>query len=103
VTSLLRTEGKFTERNIMSIRTLTLAVLLGFCASASFAQQAAAPADAASSAQECAKARHDHGADRGTPSSKSGCKPLAKKAKVAKADKKTGVQGHDHGKVHKNQ
>lgn len=90
----------------MSIRTLTLAVLLGFSVSASLAQQATAPTDAASSAQDCAKARHDHGADRGAPSSKSGCKPLAKKAKVAKADKsdkKTGIQGHDHGKVHKNQ
>lgn len=90
----------------MFIRTITLATLVGFAVSASFAQQAAAPTDAASSAQECAKARHDHGADRGTPSSKSGCKPLAKKAKIAKADqtdKKTGVQGHDHGKVHKNQ
>jgi hypothetical protein len=103
VTSLLRTEGKFIERNIMSIRTLSLALLLGFSVSAALAQQAAAPTAAASSAQNCAKAPHDHGADRGTPSSKSGCKPAAKKDKVATTDKKAGVQGHDHGKVHKNQ
>ena len=68
----------------MSIRTITLAGLLGFAVSASFAQQATAPADAASSAQECAKTRHDHGADRGAPSAKSGCKPLAKKTKAPK-------------------
>ena len=85
----------------MSIRTITLATLLGLAVSGALAQKAPAPADAASSAQDCAKARHDHGADRGMPSAKSGCKPLAKKE--AKADTKSDVQGNDYGKVQKNQ
>lgn len=87
----------------MSFHTITIAVLLGIAASASLAQEAAAPTAAASSAQECAKARHDHGADRGTPSGKSACKPLVRKAKVAQDGTKAGAQAHDHGKVHKNQ
>jgi hypothetical protein len=86
----------------MSIRLITIAALLGLASTAVSAQQAAAPAAAAPSAKDCAKARHDHGADRGTPSAASGCKPLAGKAKAVKAEKAE-IQGHDHGKMHKNQ
>jgi hypothetical protein len=87
----------------MSLRTIALAALLGFAGSLSFAQQAPAPAATAPAAQDCAKTRHDHGADKGTPSASSGCKPTAKKSKTAKAAKKADMQGHDHGKMHKNQ
>jgi hypothetical protein len=86
----------------MFLRVLSIASVLAFTMSASFAQQPAAAADPASAAQECAKARHDHGADRGVPAAKSGCKPMAKKSKVATTDKKP-VDGHDHGKMHKTQ
>lgn len=60
-----------------------IALSFALAASASFAQQAQAPADAASAKQNCAK-RHDHGADRQAPSSKRDCKPAR-----AKAEKKT--------------
>jgi hypothetical protein len=60
----------------MSIRTAALACAMTFAAAASFAQQAPVPAAAASAAApDCAMQRHDHGAERGTPSAQKGCKP----------------------------
>jgi hypothetical protein len=88
------------ERKIMFIRSF-IACVFAFAASTAFAQQAEVPAEAASTTQNCVK-RHDHGAERQAPSIRKDCKPAA--AKVATADKKKDkVQGHDHGKFHKNQ
>lgn len=86
----------------MSLRTVALGALFGFAVSASFAQQAAGPADAAKPAQDCAKTRHDHGAEKGTPSGKSACKPMAAKSKSTKP-KKADMHGHENGTMHKNQ
>jgi hypothetical protein len=86
----------------MSLRILAIVALMAFAAS-SFAQQAAAPADVGQAAQDCARTRHDHGAEKGTPTGKSACKPMAAKVKTAKAAKKADLQGHDHGKIHENQ
>jgi hypothetical protein len=84
----------------MFVRSVIVCAL-AIAASASFAQQAEVPAETASATQKCVK-RHDHGAERQSPTFSKDCKPAP--AKVAKADKKKDrVQGHDHGKVHKNQ
>jgi hypothetical protein len=84
----------------MFIRSV-IACVFAFAASAAFAQQAEAPVETASTTQKCVK-RHDHGAERQAPTFGKDCKPAP--AKIAKADKKKDrVQGHDHGKVHKNQ
>lgn len=87
----------------MTTRLITVSAALLFGASAVFAQQTGTPpasAEKDSVAQECAKAqRHDHGADRGFPTSKSACKTM----KTAAAKPKAKVDGHDHGKMHKNQ
>lgn len=58
-----------------------------------------APA-AASMPQDCTKAmaRHDHGAEKGTPAPKSGACPMATGASPAKAKAK---MGHDHARFHK--
>jgi hypothetical protein len=87
----------------MLLKTIALTAFLAIAASASVAQEGTSVPDAATKAQDCARARHDHGADRGTPSSKSGCKTTARKHASEKAGAKGSVQGHDHGKVHKNQ
>jgi hypothetical protein len=71
-------------------------------ASVASAQSTDTPAEAPVAKQDCAK-RHDHGAERQAPTPQAGCKS----DKVAKAKpqarKKATVQGHDHGKIHKNQ
>jgi putative alpha-1,2-mannosidase len=81
----------------VSLSTLTLAQGSGGAPAAP-----AAPAAAASASTDCAKpmARHDHGAEKGTPSPKAAapCGAAAASKKTAKA--KT---GHDHAKIHKNQ
>jgi hypothetical protein len=80
-----------------------LAVVLTLSAAA-IAQEspapAAAPAAAASMPHDCAKsmARHDHGAEKGTPTPMAGGCPVATSASPAKAKAK---QGHDHSKFHK--
>ena len=83
----------------MNLRPAYLSVFL-LAASAAMAQQALAPASSASSPPEdCVSApRHDHGAEKGTPTPRKACGPATKK--VAK-DK--GKPLHDHGKVHKTQ
>ena len=87
----------------MTIRLFTISAALLFGASAVLAQQTGNPpagAEKDSAPQECAKTqRHDHGAERGFPGSKSPCKPV----KSAAAKPKAKVDGHDHGKMHKNQ
>jgi hypothetical protein len=59
-----------------------------------------APAGAASMPHDCAKpmARHDHGAEKGTPTPMSAACPMASAAPVEKAKAK---RGHDHARVHK--
>jgi hypothetical protein len=48
--------------------------------------------------------RHDHGAERNTPSSKSmGCAQAAADMASAPAKTKTAAGKHDHAKFHKNQ
>jgi hypothetical protein len=65
------------------------------------------PAPAAPSSGDCAKplARHDHGAEKGTPSPKAGAPcadaPAASAAKTKAKAKAKGKPGHDHSKVHK--
>ena len=87
----------------MNLRSALLCISL-LTASVTMAQQVATPAssapEAASSAPEdCVLAlRHDHGAEKGTPTPKKACGPAKKK--VAK-DKAKPL--HDHGKVQKNQ
>jgi hypothetical protein len=87
----------------MTPRLITVSAALLFGASAVLAQQTEGPpagAEKGGVAQECARIqRHDHGAERGFPGSRSPCKPL----KSAAAKPKAKVDGHDHGKVHKNQ
>lgn len=89
----------------MTIKLLAISAAFLFGASAVLAQQAGTPPTGADkdkeiAAQECAKTqRHDHGAERGFPGSKSPCKPV----KSAAAKPKAKVDGHDHGKIHKNQ
>jgi hypothetical protein len=82
-------------------RFLATTLALAYFATPVLGQTAAAPAAVASAEQDCApqKPKHDHGADRGmpTPQKKCGAEKKATKAKVK------AVQGHDHGKVHKNQ
>lgn len=87
----------------MQVRLFILSLSLAFTAGA-FAQSAAAPAAAASATSavpDCVpqKPRHDHGADRGmpTPQKKCGTQPRGKAASTK------AIEGHDHGKVHKNQ
>ena len=63
-----------------------------------FAQQAPAAATASKPMMDCSK-RHDHGAEKGTPASKSDCANGPGQAASAAAKK----PAHDHGKVHKQQ
>lgn len=88
--------------------SLVFPVILSLAfAGAALAQEAPAPtsppAAVAAAPGDCARpmARHDHGAERLTPSPKAAapCAP-AKTRTSAKA--KVGP-GHDHGKFHKNQ
>jgi hypothetical protein len=83
----------------MHARLVLVSAIALLASSFSFAQQsAAAPPPAASAAQDCPATKpHDHGAERGTPSSKP-CKPAQKQAAKGKA-----AMGHDHGKMHKQQ
>jgi hypothetical protein len=85
----------------MSARLLITSLSLMFAATTAFAQNAEAPAASASAAQDCVpqKPRHDHGAERGMPTPQKKCAPEKKTAKA----KSNAIQGHDHGKVHKNQ
>jgi hypothetical protein len=60
----------------------------------------------ASMPQDCSKmmSRHDHGADRNMPSSKSmGCAQATSDKASAPAKSKTAAGKHDHAKFHKNQ
>ena len=59
-----------------------------------------APAGATSMPHDCAKpmARHDHGAEKGTPTPMPGACPMAAAAPVEKAKAK---RGHDHARFHK--
>jgi hypothetical protein len=87
----------------MTTRILSLAAALVFAASSALAQQAGeAPAATQkdTAAPECVRIqRHDHGADRGFPGAKPPCKPV----KTASAKPRGKVDGHDHGRMHKNQ
>lgn len=93
--------------NVSRLRLATLAALaaLSTLAVSAFAQQAPAAAASATAAQpECAKTvkRHDHGADRNTPSPATmPCKTEPAGAAASAGGKK--VAPHDHAKIHKNQ
>ncbi|GAB3758846.1 hypothetical protein GCM10028796_05130 [Ramlibacter monticola] len=72
-------------------------------ASVASAQSADMPAESPATRQDCVK-RHDHGAERQMPMPQTGCKAAEKVGKAQPKAKKTDpIQGHDHGKVHKNQ
>ena len=83
----------------MMSRTLTVSLLLALAATASLAEQAQPPAMSAAQAEDCV-VRHDHGAERGTPSPQARC-GIASQGKAKKQGE--AVDGHDHGKIHKNQ
>lgn len=83
----------------MMSRNLNASLLLALAATASLGQQAAAPAASAARATDCVP-RHDHGAERGTPSPQARC-GSASQAKAKKQGK--AIDGHNHGKIHKNQ
>jgi hypothetical protein len=92
-----------------SIRTLALAFLTALSASAAFAQQhpdaASMPMAGASMPHDCGKAtkRHDHGAEKRTPSPNSmDCARAAMPpTSAASGAKKKPL--HDHAAFHKNQ
>lgn len=83
------------------LRVLASVVLLG--STFAFAQPAPVPAAAASKAMmECHKmAKHDHGAEKGTPMPKAAACAVGHDL-AASAPKKKAL-AHDHGKVHKQQ
>lgn len=82
------------------LRVLASAALLA--STFAFAQPAPAPAEAASKPMmDChMMAKHDHGAEKGTPGSKPMC---GKSADAAASAPKKKVLAHDHGKFHKQQ
>ena len=92
-------------------RQLCAAAAFTLAATAALAQgapsdAASAPAMSASMPQDCSKmmSRHDHGAERNMPSSKSmGCAQAAADKASAPAKSKTAAGKHDHAKFHKNQ
>lgn len=93
----------------MNIHRLTLLCALAFAGSSAFSQSADTPAaapataPAPAAAQDCAK-HHDHGAERYVPTPGKGCNPAEKVAKSkSQAAKAKTIEGHDHGKIHKNQ
>lgn len=92
----------------MNIPRIAVTCALALTASLSFAQSTETSKENtlpenAPAAKDCVK-RHDHGAERQVPSSRKGCKPPAKVAKAKTEGKKAeDIQGHDHGKFHKNQ
>jgi hypothetical protein len=87
----------------MNFHRIAAACALAFAASVVSAQSADAPAAASAAKQDCAK-RHDHGAERQAPTPQAGCKTTQKVAKAkSQAKSKGAIQGHDHGKMHKNQ
>lgn len=90
-----------------SIRIVSVAVFIGLIATASAARAqpamaASPPAAGASVPNDCAKpkSRHNHGADKGLPASKSMSGPCAPAA--AASGSKTRLR-HDHPKFNKNQ
>jgi hypothetical protein len=99
----LATSTIFDERSHMnSLRIAATCTLALFC-SLAYAQSSETPVESTAAKQDCVK-RHDHGAERQAPSSRKDCK-TEKKAAMAKpqAKKEGAIQGHDHGKFHKNQ
>lgn len=90
----------------MSVRSLATLVAFAILSVPALAQQAGAPAAAASSAasEECVKAPapHDHGAERNVPTPRKPCQAAADTGGSKQPAQKP-VTGHDHGKVHKNQ
>lgn len=94
-------------RTIATLASLSVLLLASATALAQDRPPAAASAaPAASKAMDCAGGtmkRHDHGAERGTPSMASApCAPSAASGASAPAKAKAKLT-HDHAKVHKNQ
>jgi hypothetical protein len=72
---------------------LPAALALILATSAPYAQTSTpTPAASAAAMRDCEKAKHDHGAEKGTPTPKS--------VRCAAEDMK-GKKAHDHNKVHK--
>lgn len=73
-------------------------------ASTGFAQEAAPAAPAASGMDNC-MARHDHAAEKGTPTPRNcmHAEGAMQPASAASAPAKKKIKGHDHAKFHKNQ
>jgi hypothetical protein len=87
-------------------RTGLLSAALVLASTPLLAQTAPAPAASAAAPgmamQKDCKSKHDHGAEKGTPTPKSAmCADMA--ASGAKATAKPKTKAHDHGKVHKGQ
>lgn len=87
----------------MRTNRIVMACALVLVASGVFAQAAETPSEKPPAAKDCMKP-HDHGAERQMPTPSKGC-ASADKATKAKAStrKNKAIEGHDHGKMHKNQ
>ena len=79
------------------LRMLSIAAVLALSASMSLAQNTKpAPTEkAAAQTRDCDKPRHDHGADKGTPT------PKSVRCAAEENKGKTVSKAHDHNKVHK--
>lgn len=92
-------------RHLGAVAAFTLAATAALAQGAP-ADAAPAPMMSASMPQDCSKmmSRHDHGAERNMPSSKSmGCAQAAADKASAPAKAKTAAGKHDHARFHKNQ
>ena len=95
----------------MSLRKIALALAMtatGLSAAYAANDAPAAPAEAAAEAsmpKDCGKqmARHDHGAEKGSPMSMSAKCGMAQDASTGTSPpvKKAKAKGHDHAMVHK--
>jgi hypothetical protein len=96
-----------TTFRVLSAAIFATSMALAGAAQAQPAPAASMPMAGASTPQDCAKpmAKHDHGAEKGTPSAKTMAAPCApmsaapKPADAASTPKKLG--NHDHAKMHK--
>lgn len=92
----------------MNSHRIAAVCALAFAASLASAQPAepagstATPAAPPAAKQDCGK-RHDHGAERQVPTPQVGCKSEKVAKTKPQAKKNEAIQGHDHGKFHKNQ
>ena len=92
----------------MNFHRVAAVCALAFVASLASAQPAETagstetPVAPPAAKQDCVK-RHDHGAERQVPTPQAGCKSERVAKTKPRVKKNEAIQGHDHGKIHKNQ